>query len=147
MTSRKPVLWALVALSLVLMSTTLVEYDQVLVSDRRPLPTSTVSVVSSQTITVTPPTSMISMVSNRTITVTVSPSATNGSSVVTEAVIIQAHVYGGPCVYTTTTSTSTLYLTTSTSEGFPSSTTTETFTESTTTTPANTTQGGTSACV
>ena len=51
MTPRKPITWVLVALVLVLTSTTLIEYNQNLGLARRSISTSTISVVSNQTIT------------------------------------------------------------------------------------------------
>ncbi len=131
LTVQKPVLWALVALVLILMSTTLVEYDQILRSQSRPVPTSTISVVS-----------------NRTTTVTLSPSSTNGS-VVTAVVIVQDHVWDETCILVTATSTSTLYLTpTNLSNVFLSSTTTTTLSQTTTTTWENfTVTVGNSICL
>jgi hypothetical protein len=141
-------LWVLVVLILILMSTTLIEYNQILGSEHRSPQTSTVSVVSNRTITVTPPTSTVSVVSNRTVTVT-STSSINGSSVVTAVVFIQDHVWDETCILITATSSSTLYLTpTILSNAFLPSTTTTTISQTTTTTWENFTETvGNTICV
>src|ERR1022692_4742357 len=104
---------------------------EILGSESRPVPTSTVSLVSNRTITLMP------------------PSSTNGSSAVTEAVIIQAQVFGYSCLLTTAT-TSTLYLTPTTVAiyGISAPITTQTFSQTTTTTWENYTETvGNTTCV
>jgi hypothetical protein len=115
------------------MSTTLVEYYQILGSESRPVPTSTVSVVS-----------------NRTITLTLPSLSTSGPPAVTEAVIIQAQVFGYSCLLTTATTTSTLYLTPTILAiyGISAPITTQTFSQTTTTTWENYTETvGNTTCV